>query len=85
MKLIGSSSRAMADCILTFRMAGEKAIVAAEQYENLAKECDSLGLPSKHYSSIALTFRGIEQANRGLEEGFGDTVAMCLALVEVCK
>ncbi len=83
--LIGTSSEAMADCILTMKMAGEKAVTAAEQYETLVKECDALGLPSQHYAGIALTFRGIEKTHRELSEGFGDTVTMCLRLAEVCR
>ena len=83
--LIGSSSEAMADCILTMKMAGEKALTAAVKYESLVKECDSLGLPSQHYAGIARTFRGIEQTHREVSEGFGDTVEMCLRLAEVCR
>lgn len=83
--LIGASSEAMADCIMTFKMAGEKALAAAEKYESLVKECDLLGLPSAHYARIAQTFRGIQDHHREMEEGFGDTVTMCLRLAEVCR
>ncbi len=83
--LIGTSSEAMADCILTMKMAGEKALIAADKYERLVKECDNLGLPSQHYAGIARTFRGIEKTHREVSEGFGDTVTMCLRLAEVCR
>ncbi len=80
---IGVASRAMAECALAMQLAGERAVTAAEQYEKLADECDSCGLPSDVYRQIASVFRGIEAQNATF--GFQDLIAMCLNLAEVCE
>lgn len=83
--MIGTSSEAMADCALAFQIAGQKAAVAAERYENLVAECDKLGLPSHHYANIAATFREVQVQHRNYVEGLGDLVTMCMRLAEVCR
>lgn len=84
-KLIGSSSEAMAECMMAFQMAGEKATKAAEEYEALVKHCKSVGLPHENYEHIALTFRNIEEFHRDYINQMGDTVSICMAIAEVCK